>query len=85
MTAVEWLMEQITFDSDGERWASYKECCDLKEYFQQALEIEKLQLEKEFERGFTKCADTLQFILDKGLTNNYKNETHDYRSGKPTI
>ena len=78
MTAVEWLVEQIKLiDKD-----TYNE---LYEQYQQALEMEKQQHEKEFERGFTKCADTLQFILDKGLRNNYKNETYDNRSTKPTI
>ena len=52
MTAVEWLMEQITFDSDGERQASYKECCDLKEYFQQALIMEKEQILKAYDKGY---------------------------------
>jgi hypothetical protein len=65
MTAVEWFFRW--FNDNPE--ATHKEYA---EAFKQALEMEKQQLEKEFERGFTKCADTLQFILDKGLTNNYK-------------
>ena len=40
---------------------------NLDELFQQALELEKEQNQNEFERGFTKCADTLQNILNKGL------------------
>lgn len=75
MTAVEFLIDKIC----GEHTEAWKE------EIQQALEMEKQQCEQEFERGFLKCADTLQFILDKGLRNNYKNETHDQRSGKPTI
>jgi hypothetical protein len=75
MTAIEWLVQQICVEN-SKVW---------QEEIQQALEMEKQQLEKEFERGYTKCADTLQFILDKGLRNNYKNETHDQRSTKPTI
>ena len=70
MTAVEFLIDKI-FGEHTEAW---------KEEIQQALEMEKQQLDKEFERGFTKCADTLQFILDKGLKNNYTKITYDYRS-----
>jgi hypothetical protein len=73
MTAVEWLMEQITFDSDGERWASYKECCDLKEYFQQALEIEKQQIIDAYIEGYTMpqhSADATQYYYLTYKTNN---------------
>ena len=35
--------------------------------YQEALEMEKEQNQNEFDRGFTKCADTLQNILNKGL------------------
>lgn len=73
MTAIEWLIEQIC----GEHTEAWHE------EIQQALEMEKEQNEKEFERGFLKCADTLQFILDKGLLNNYNNETHDNGSYQP--
>lgn len=73
MTAVEWLVQQI---DNGKIEIIYSDKIHsikcLPEFIKQAKEMEKQQLEKEFERGFTKCADTLQFILDKGLTNNYK-------------
>jgi len=69
MTAVEWLQNEL--NTKGKITPVD---------FYQALEMEKQQLEKEFERGFTKCADTLQFILDKGLKNNYTKITYDYRS-----
>jgi len=56
----------------------FKDLCDLGfiEYpddsllqtkYNEALELEKEQNQNEFERGFTKCADTLQNILNKGL------------------
>lgn len=67
MTALEWLIHQIC----GEHTEAWHE--EIK----QALEMEKKQNENEFERGFLKCADTLQFILDKGLLNNYNNENND--------
>ena len=39
----------------------------LQTKYNEALELEKEQNQNEFERGFTKCADTLQNILNKGL------------------
>jgi hypothetical protein len=67
MTAVEWLensLPSLFIDDSGH----------YKELFQQAKKMEKQQLHNEYERGFLKCADTLQFILDKGLMNNYKTD-----------
>ena len=68
MTAVEWLVQQIDNKDMGEipMWI-YDLCYD-------AQEMEKEQNQNEFERGYLKCADTLQFILDKGLKNNFNNE-----------
>jgi hypothetical protein len=44
-TAVEWLLEQITYDNGfGQRLASFKETVDLNEYFEQAKEMEKKQI-----------------------------------------
>jgi len=44
-TAVEWLLEQITYDNGfGQRLASFKETVDLNEYFEQAKEMEKQQI-----------------------------------------
>lgn len=78
MTAIEWLVEQI---ENGKIEIIYSDKIHsikcLPEFVKEAIELEKQQLDKEFERGFIKCADTLQFILDKGLRNNYKNETND--------
>jgi hypothetical protein len=45
MTAVEWLMEQITYDNGfGERRNSYTDSFDLKEFFEKAKEMEKQQI-----------------------------------------
>lgn len=83
MTAVEWLVEQI---ENGKIEIVYSDKIHLikclPEFVEQALIMEKQQHEKEFERGFLKCADTLQFILDKGLLNNYNNDTNDNGSYK---
>jgi len=46
----------------------------LQNRYKEALEMEKQQQQNEFERGYLKCADTLQFILDRGLKNNFNNE-----------
>jgi hypothetical protein len=42
MTAVEWLMEQITYDNGfGERRNSYTDSFDLTEFFEKAKEMQK--------------------------------------------
>jgi hypothetical protein len=44
-TAVEWLMEQITYKTDdGERRNVFIDTVDLLEYFNQAMEMEKEQI-----------------------------------------
>ena len=41
-TAVEWLMEQITYDNGyGQRWISFKETTDLNIYFEDAKAMEE--------------------------------------------
>ena len=48
-TAVEWLMEHITYDNGyGQRWVSFKEATDLNIYFQKALAMEKEQIIEAF-------------------------------------
>lgn len=43
-TAVEWLMEQITYDNGyGQRHNSFNDGVDLLEYFKQAKEMEDQQ------------------------------------------
>lgn len=45
MMAVEWLMEQITYDNGfGQRRNSYIDSFDLSEFFKQAKEMEKQQI-----------------------------------------
>ena len=44
-TAVEWLLEEITYDDGfGQRWSSFKETVDLNPYFEKAKEMEKEQM-----------------------------------------
>ena len=51
-TAVEWLQSQIVFESvDKELLARWDEDSDLSEYFEQAKEMEKEQIENAFENG----------------------------------
>lgn len=59
-TAVEWLVDKIKLKYDIDFY-------HIKNEINQALEMEKKQNLNEFERGFLKCADTLQNILNKGL------------------
>jgi hypothetical protein len=42
-TAVEWLMEQITYDNDNKRLPSFIESYDLSKFFEEAKQIEKKQ------------------------------------------
>jgi dissimilatory sulfite reductase (desulfoviridin) alpha/beta subunit len=42
-TAVEWLMEQITYDNDGKRLPSFIETYDLSKFLEEAKQIEKEQ------------------------------------------
>jgi len=52
MTAVEWLMGQITYDNGfGERRNSYTDSFDLKEFFEKAKEIEKQQMKEMYLKG----------------------------------
>lgn len=78
-TAVEWLIQQLVeLDKllDGRRKNDDATVIKLNptKIYEQALKMEKEQNQNEFERGYLKCADTLQFILDKGLKNNFNNE-----------
>jgi dissimilatory sulfite reductase (desulfoviridin) alpha/beta subunit len=43
ITAVEWLMEQITYDNDGKRLPSFIETYDLSKFLEEAKQIEKEQ------------------------------------------
>ena len=44
-TAVEWLMEQITYDNGyGQRWISFTEDTDLNIYFEDAKAMEEEQI-----------------------------------------
>jgi hypothetical protein len=46
-TAVEWLMEQISYENGyGERYNTFTNQKDLTEFFQQALAMEKEQIAK---------------------------------------
>lgn len=40
-TAVDWLMEQITYDNNGKRYNTYMDYVDLSDFFIQAKELEK--------------------------------------------
>lgn len=70
-TAVEWLMEHITYDNDyGQRWVSFKEATDLNIYFQQAKAMEKEQIIDAWDNGMK--SDNGHF----GTNEQYYNETY---------
>jgi hypothetical protein len=51
-TAVEWLMEQITYKTDdGEIRNAFTDTVDLSEYFNQAMEMDKEQKIDAFDTG----------------------------------
>lgn len=51
-TAVDWLMENISYDNGyGQRNNSFTESFDLSDFFKKAKEIEKEQIEKSFNDG----------------------------------
>ena len=63
-TAVEWLMERITYDNGfGQRRNSYSDRVDLSAYFEQAKEMEKEQIEDAF------------IVRYSGTAEEYYNET----------
>ena len=68
-TAVEWLMEQITYDNGyGQKWISFYEDTDLNIYFQQAKAMEKEQIVKAFYDG---CIDTNSWRTEQYYTETY--------------
>ena len=55
-TAVEWLIDHITYSSDyGQRFISFKEATDLNIYFQKALAMEKEQIGNAYVKGQSDC------------------------------
>lgn len=74
-TAVEWLMEQITYkNDDGERYNTFIGTVDLSEYFNQAMEMDKEQKIDAFETGRRK-GDWI-FDGEKYYEETYKNENN---------
>lgn len=75
-TAVEWLMEEITYDNGfGERRNSYIDSFDLSEFFEQAKELEKEQIEDAFCDGVD---DEYEHHINDKIRKNseeYYNET----------
>ena len=69
-TAVEWLMEQITYDNGyGQRWISFKEATDLNIYFEDAKAMEEEQIKDAVNYG---CSDWGSFKDAE----QYYNETY---------
>ena len=71
-TAVEWLMEQITYKTDdGEIRNAFTDTVDLSEYFNQAMEMDKEQKIDAFDTGRRK-GDWI-FDGEKYCEETYKN------------
>lgn len=55
-TAVDWLMEKISYDNGyGGRNNYFTERFDLSDFFKKAKEMEKEQIEKSFDEGWLQC------------------------------
>lgn len=72
-TAVEWLMEQISYDNGyGERLNSYIETFDLSEFFKKAKEIEKEQITDAYleggRKGFNFFGDDFEKYYEETFT-----------------
>ena len=68
MTAVEWLMEQITFSGEfGGRYNSFIETEDLSIYFDKAKEMEKQQIIDAFHRQTQKfyCNEEAEYYYNE--------------------
>jgi len=82
MTAVEWIMDKLSYDNGlGVRHPSHTEMADISEYFTQAKEMEKQQI-----------IDAQSYAISKAdMTNNrgffdceqYYNETYLSQQDKP--
>ena len=65
VTAVEWLVEQITYDNGyGQKWISFYEDTDLNIYFQQAKAMEKEQIIEAYNTGELHCVADPKTSLD---------------------
>ena len=74
-TAVEWLIDHITYSSDyGQRFISFKEATDLNIYFQKALAMEKEQIIDAYEIGFD---EGLQIITKYDTAQDYYTSTYE--------
>ena len=63
-SAVEWLMNQITFEEDDEnnpegieRFARFQDYVNLKEYFDKAIAMEKEQRKNDFFAGIKRTGE----------------------------
>ena len=73
MTAIEWLMEEITYDySGGARHNSFIDTVDLSEYFDKAKEMEKQQIIDAFELGTKLEMMVVETVVDNIIKNNLK-------------
>jgi hypothetical protein len=72
-TAVEWLMEQITYDNGyGQKWISFYEDTDLNIYFQQAKAMEKQQIIDANNIGYSACKRHSDETAEQYYTSTYK-------------
>jgi hypothetical protein len=74
-TAVEWLMERITYDNGfGQRRNAYSDSVDLSAYFEQAKEMEKEQKIDAYNQGaFNQgCNGTAEEYYNETFNTNEK-------------
>jgi hypothetical protein len=65
MTAVQWLMDKLSYDNGlGLRYPSHSEMADLSEYFKQAKEMENQEKMEAFIEGYKQRAEASNLIFD---------------------
>jgi hypothetical protein len=71
-TAVEWLMEQITYDNDSKRLPSFIESYDLSKFFEEAKQMEKEQTGDWVETHWYEEIDGKNYKLYYNKNNEWK-------------
>ena len=84
-SAIEWLMNQITFEEEDEnnpegkgRFASFQDYVNLKEYFDKAIAMEKEQIIDAYEYGYWRGNNEDDLEPEEYYKNPYCNPNNKY-------
>jgi hypothetical protein len=82
-TAVEMLMEKLTYDNGfGQRWTSFTECTDLSSFFEEAKQMERERIEDAYEIAFSSACDYSRHDIEPKYEG--ASEYYDQTYGKAT-